>query len=132
MESSPIRTARIDGDRFRFLDGDARQHQLLHFSLAENFVHLRQLNARVDAQQFRRILHLHRGHRMAGAAEDLDDVGQIVFVGWIVGPDFDQVLPQQIGTEAIDAGVDEGDSRAARAWLLCVPRWRERCRSRRR
>ena len=46
---------------------------------------------------------------MAGAAEDLDDVGQIVFAGWIIGPDFHQVLPQQFGTEAIDAGVDEGD-----------------------
>ena len=50
MESSPIRTAGIDGDGFRFLDGDARQHQLLHFSLAENLVHLRELSASIDAQ----------------------------------------------------------------------------------
>ena len=44
---------------------------------------------------------------MAGTVEDLHDIGQIVFVGRIVGPDFDQMLPKQLGAETIDAGVDE-------------------------
>ena len=104
-----MRTARIDGHGFRLLDGDAGQHQLVHFSLAENLVHFGQLNARIDAQQLGRVLHFHRGHGVAGASEDLDDVGQIIFVSRIVGPDFDQVLPQQVGAETIDAGVDERD-----------------------
>ena len=109
MESSPMRHARIDGDGFRLLNGDARQHQLLHFSLAKDFVHFGQFHAGVDAQQFGRIRHFHGGDRVAGAAQDLNDVGQVIFVRGIVGTDFDQMLPQQIGTETIDAGVDEWD-----------------------
>ena len=68
-----------------------------------------QFRARVDAQQLGRIVDFHGGHAMAGAVQDLDDVGQIVFVSRIIGTDFEHVLPQQVRAETIDAGVDERD-----------------------
>ena len=81
----------------------------MHFSFAENLIHFGQLSAGIDSQQFGRVLHFHGGHGVAGAAEDLDNVGQIIFVRRIVGPDLNQVLPKQVGTETIDSGVDERD-----------------------
>jgi len=92
---------------FRFLDCDAGQHQFADLSCAENAVHFSQFDARVDAEQLGRIFDLHRGYAVAGATQDPDDIGQVVFVRWIVGPDLEQVPPQQIGLETINPGVEK-------------------------
>ena len=44
---------------------------------------------------------------MAGAIQNLDYVGQVIFVRRIIRADLEQIPPQQISLETIDAGVDK-------------------------
>jgi len=50
----------------------------------------------------------------AGAAQNFDDVGEVVFLGRIIGPDLADVRPELGGREAIDAGIYYFDRKLAR------------------
>ena len=104
--SIPIFTARIDRNRFRTLDRHAGQHQVAHRPLAEDAIHCRQFHPGVDAEQFAGIGNHVRLDRVPGANQDLHHVGQVVFVGRIIGLDLARVLPEKVGVEAVDPGVD--------------------------
>ncbi len=109
MESASNLNPGVDGHGLWLLDGHACQHELSHFAIAKNPIHFGQFHARVDAQQLGRIFDLHGNHAMAGAIQDLDDVGQIIFMRWVVGFDIEQMPPQQISLKTIDPGVDVRD-----------------------
>ena len=85
--SIPMRTWRVDGHGFGFLDSHPRDHQLAHFMRAHQAVGFGQLDPVVDAERLARILDLHRIHDVSRAVENFHHVGEVVFPGRIVGAD---------------------------------------------
>ena len=57
----------------------ALRHQFLVFTLPQNRFRLRQLRARIHAERFIAVRAGRRRHRFAGADQQINDIGQIVF-----------------------------------------------------
>ena len=55
-----------------------------------------------------------RLHLVSGAVQDLDDVGQIIFMRGIVGANLRNVLPQKLGAKTVNTGVNELDGELLR------------------
>ena len=96
----------VDGNRFRLLDGDAGQHQLLHFPRAKNRIHGSELHTVVDAQHLGWIVDPHGAYGAPVPIQNLDDVGEVVFVRRIVRFNPVDARPEIGGLETINPGVD--------------------------
>ena len=107
----------VDGHGFRALDGDAGEHQLASLARAQDTVRFRQFDARVDAQQFARIVQVQGLHALSVTIEDLRHIGKVQLARRGVRLDLGDVLPQQLRAKTVDAGIDDAHLKLFR---ICV------------
>jgi hypothetical protein len=106
--------ARVDRDRLRLLDGHACQHQFARLALAEQPVHRRQLEPRIDPERLAFVVDLHGLDVVPRAVQNLRHIGQIIFVRGIVGTDLVDVFPEEAGAVTVDPHIGFADGELLR------------------
>jgi len=101
--------AGVDEDGLGLVDGDAVVHQLAGFALAENCVELCEFAAGVDAEYLARVRRVQSQHRLAVAAQDGGNLGEVELAVRIVGGELVDAGKQFGDVEGVNAGVDLAD-----------------------
>ncbi len=97
---------RIHRDRFGLLDRHALDHQFADLALAQDAIGLGEFDTIVDPEKFVGVRNLQRGHAHAGANENRNHIGEIVFARRIIGAQLMDMLPQRCGFKAKNPRVD--------------------------
>ncbi len=107
----------VDPGGLRVDDGDPGPHVRLEQAGVEDPVRGGELDPVVDAG---RLVGRgdHRRDRVAGVAEDADDVGQVLLALRVVGRELPDGLAQQRVVERVDAGRDLADGQLVRGGVL--------------